>query len=339
MSHSRQRGMWIGAGSAGRSQSVAFDDGFRHEAFRYAGEGDFVAGTAAFIRAAVAAGEPILVAVAATKIAALRAVLDGEAATVQFTDVASLGRNPARTIPAWQAFVDRYRGDGRRLRGVSEPNLAGRNPDELVEWRHHEALLNAAFADTAGFWLLCPYDVAAVDPGVIDGVHGIHASADHAGRSGPGRRFGDAEATALFQEPLPEPPAGVEVEVHEFGADELGSMRHIATRCALAAGLADRATDVTLVVGELATNSVRHGGGQGVLRLWQWDETLVCEVRDRGQVVDPLVGRRRPVDGQVGGRGLWVVNQVCDLLQVRSSPSGTTVRAHISSDDDVAELC
>jgi Histidine kinase-like ATPase domain len=60
---------------------------------------------------------------------------------------------------------------------------------------------------------------------------------------------------------------------------------------------------------------------------------LICEVCDRGQVVDPLVGRHRPVDGQLGGRGLWVVNQLCDLVQVRSSPSGTTVRVHISSND------
>jgi hypothetical protein len=53
-------------------------------------------------------------------------------------------------------------------------------------------------------------------------------------------------------------------------------------------------------------------------------------VRDRGQVVDPLVGRRRPVDCQLGGRGLCVVNQLSGLVQVRSSPSGTTMlRAHV----------
>ena len=331
MSPAPQRGMWIGAGSAGRSGLVALDGGFCHEAFLYVDEGDFLAGTAAFIRDAVAAGEPILVAIDATKIAALTAVLDGDAAMVQFADVATLGRNPARIIPAWRTFVDRHRADGRRLRGVSEPNLAGRSPDELGEWCHHEALLNGAFADTAGFWLLCPYDVAAVDPGVVDQAHDTHAVIDRAGQSRPSRRFNGAEVTALVQEPLPEPPAGV--ETHEFGADELGAMRHIATRHAVTTGLADRVTDVALVASELATNSVRHGGGRGVLRLWRQDRALVCEVRDRGHVVDPLVGRRRPVDGQVGERGLWVVNQICDLLQVRSSSSGTTVRAHISAVD------
>jgi anti-sigma regulatory factor (Ser/Thr protein kinase) len=331
MSPALPRGRGIGVGSVGTSQSVAVDDGFRHEAFLYAGEGDFVAGTTAFIRDAVAAGEPILVAVEATKIAGLRAVLDGDAETVQFLDVTNLGRNPARTIPAWRTFVDQHRGNSRRLRGISEPNLAGRSSDELVEWHHHEALLNEAFAGTAGFWLLCPYDVAAVDPVMIDGAHDTHALIDQAGQRHLSRLFHGNEDRALVQKPLPGPPTGV--EVHEFGTADLGPMRRIAARHAVTAGLAERATDVALVVDELATNSVRHGGGRGVLRLWQQDAALICEVRDRGHVVDPLIGRRRPVDGQVGGRGLWVVNQICDLLQVRSSSSGTTVRAHISADD------
>jgi anti-sigma regulatory factor (Ser/Thr protein kinase) len=31
---------------------------------------------------------------------------------------------------------------------------------------------------------------------------------------------------------------------------------------------------------------------------------------------------------QYGGRGLWIVNQLCDLVQIRSAPSGTVVRVH-----------
>jgi anti-sigma regulatory factor (Ser/Thr protein kinase) len=288
---------------------VALDDGFRHEAFLYADEGEFLAGTLAFIRGALAEGQPILVVVDAAKIATLLALLDGDAEKVQFTDARSVGPNPARIIPLWRAFVDQHGGVGRRLRGVSELNLAGRSRDVLVEWRHHEALLNEALADAAGFWLLAPFDAAGLDPLLIGQAHG-------------------AEARALPQAPLGEPPAGV--DVHEFGVDDLPGMRRIAERHAVSAALADRIADVALVVDELASNSVRHGGGRGVLRLWRQGRTLICEVSDRGHVADPLVGLRRPVDGQVGGRGLWVVNQICDLLQVRSSPSGTTVRAHIS---------
>ena len=39
-----------------------------------------------------------------------------------------------------------------------------------------------------------------------------------------------------------------------------------------------------LAVDELAANSIRHGGGRGVVRLWTEDGALVCDVRDRGSI-------------------------------------------------------
>jgi anti-sigma regulatory factor (Ser/Thr protein kinase) len=33
-----------------------------------------------------------------------------------------------------------------------------------------------------------------------------------------------------------------------------------------------------------------------------------------------------PAPDREGGRGLYLVNQLCDLVQVRSSDQGTTVR-------------
>jgi anti-sigma regulatory factor (Ser/Thr protein kinase) len=61
--------------------------------------------------------------------------------------------------------------------------------------------------------------------------------------------------------------------------------------------------------------------------VWRDGDALVCEVRDRGQLGDPLAGRR-PTPEQPDGRGLWLVNQLCDLVQLRSSASGTVVRFH-----------
>ena len=56
---------------------------------------------------------------------------------------------------------------------------------------------------------------------------------------------------------------------------------------------------------------------------------LICEVRDGGRIDDPLAGRRRPSAAQVGGYGLWLANQVCDLVQLRSVPQGMVVRVHM----------
>jgi hypothetical protein len=44
---------------------------------------------------------------------------------------------------------------------------------------------------------------------------------------------------------------------------------------------------------------------------------------------DPLAGRERPAGLHDGGRGLWMVNHLCDLVQVRSSPAGTVVRLRL----------
>jgi anti-sigma regulatory factor (Ser/Thr protein kinase) len=85
-----------------------------------------------------------------------------------------------------------------------------------------------------------------------------------------------------------------------------------------------------LAVNELATNSMRHGGGRGVLSVWQENGTLLCEVTDRGHIADPLAGRERPPDARGGGRGLWLVNHLCDLVQVRSLHGGNVIRLHMS---------
>jgi anti-sigma regulatory factor (Ser/Thr protein kinase) len=89
-----------------------------------------------------------------------------------------------------------------------------------------------------------------------------------------------------------------------------------------------QASDLVLVVNEAATNSVRHGGGEGVLRAWLTDDMLIFEVADAGAIADPLAGRERPGSGQSGGHGLWLCNQVCDLVQLRAFASGSVVRLH-----------
>jgi anti-sigma regulatory factor (Ser/Thr protein kinase) len=79
-------------------------------------------------------------------------------------------------------------------------------------------------------------------------------------------------------------------------------------------------------VNELATNSALYSDGHGVLRLWAEPGAFVCEVGDSGLIIDPLAGRSRAEPAQPYGRGLYIVNQVCDLVQIRSGEHGTVVR-------------
>ena len=108
-------------------------------------------------------------------------------------------------------------------------------------------------------------------------------------------------------------------------------LRRIVARHALDAGLTSAQTgDLVLAVTEVASNSVRHAGGWGSLRIWQDPLTLYCEVLDSGYIPYPVVGRERPTVDTEASRGLWLVNQLCDLVQVRTNASGTVVRLHMS---------
>ena len=90
-----------------------------------------------------------------------------------------------------------------------------------------------------------------------------------------------------------------------------------------------RAADLVLAVDELATNTLRYTRGEGVVRIWREDATLLVEVADDGHIADPLAGRDCPPATDLGGRGLYLVNQLCDLVQLRSSPEGSVVRLHM----------
>src|SRR4051812_28437618 len=100
--------------------------GYRHEAFFYGSDGEFLAGCVPFVRAGVAAGEPVMVALIPERLTLLRDALGEEGAGVRFVDMSQLGRNPARILPAWREFVDRAGADGHPVRGIGEPIWAGR---------------------------------------------------------------------------------------------------------------------------------------------------------------------------------------------------------------------
>ncbi len=109
------------------------------------------------------------------------------------------------------------------------------------------------------------------------------------------------------------------------------AVRRFAAGRARQAGLSpDRATDLVIAVAELAANTLIHTTGPGTLTMWQADGELICQIQDGGQITDPLAGTHRPDAADPSrGRGLWVVHQVCDLVETRTGPGGTTIRLHM----------
>ena len=86
--------------------------------------------------------------------------------------------------------------------------------------------------------------------------------------------------------------------------------------------------NLVLAASELAANTLRHTSGGGTLRVWHTGLEILCQVEDEGWITDPLAGRRRRPAAEPG-HGLWLVNQVCDLVDLRSGPGGTAIRLHM----------
>lgn len=300
--------------------------GFRHEELIYHGADEFVVAAAEFVNEGLAAGQPVLVAVAGEKLDRLQDAVADDAG-VEFLDMAEFGRNPARIIPMWKRFIDQHSEPGQPLRGIGEPIWAGRRSPEVAECQLHEILLNLAVDPDTSLWLRCPYDAAGLDEPILQEAHRSHPVLvdSHGDYSGSTSYGGAHHAGLMFSDPLPDPPADA-YELH-FNEAMLGpGIREVVGRYALAAGLCSgRAESLGCAVHEVTINSVRHGGGSGTLRLWLADQALICEVRDRGRIEDLLVGRVDPGEA-TGGRGLWQANQCSDLLQIRSGPTGTVVR-------------
>lgn len=286
-------------------------DGFRHELALYRGVADLPRAVLPFIRDGIARREPVLVAMVPQRLDLLERTLGPDATRVDFVDMAELGANPACIIPEWRRFLEDTRDLGP-VRGVGESLWAGRRDVEVAEAELHDSLLDLAFGDGVPWRLLCPYDVSALPDEVVDRAQRSHAKATPSAPPG-------------FTELLAEPPAHATRVAFHHG--DLAALRQRIRDLADGAGLGRAVRDnLVLAMHELAANSVLHAGGGGVLSFWREPDALVVEVRDRGRIDDPLVGQGTLDLDAESGRGIWIANQLCDLVQVRSGLEGTQVR-------------
>lgn len=147
-----------------------------------------------------------------------------------------------------------------------------------------------------------------------------------------------SEISADFTEPAsyyasrdtplaPRPPTGVEwIPIHA----DLAPVRQFVAEHAPRLGVSlQRLDDYILAVNEIATNVLRHGGGKGEARMWATDRRVVCEITDTGTATGNFLGFLRADPHSERGHGLWIARQICDLLEMRTGPSGTTVRLHL----------
>ncbi|MEC3952039.1 sensor histidine kinase [Nocardia sp. CDC153] len=307
-------------------QTSSIAHGFVHPAYFYRGAEEYLHGTVGFIREGLANGEPVAVSVPTGNLALIREALGGDADAVRLLDMTVEGRNPGRIIPGvLRAFADAH--PDTRVRIIGEPIWADRSPLEYPACVQHEALINAAFAGRA-VTILCPYDLDTLPARAIaDAFHTHPTVIGDTGETASGDYDPD-RVVAEYNRPLPPPPETAQTLT--FDTATVATARHAAVGYARRCGMSEqRVMDLELVVGEATTNSVLHGGGQGVLAYWVEGSQFCCQIQDSGHITDPLAGRLPAPPRRPGGRGLLLINQLADLVRLHTAERGTTLRIHL----------
>jgi anti-sigma regulatory factor (Ser/Thr protein kinase) len=308
-------------------QHAEVQEGFEHPALFYSGRNEYLEGTVPFIEAALSADEPVAAAVPKHNLESLRSALGRDAERVMLIDMTDAGANPGRIIPGvLRSFVDAHKGS-HRIRVIGEPIWPGRSEIEYPACVQHEALLNLAF-NGRPVTKLCPYDTEGLSRQAIADARATHpVLIDRTGRH-PSDQYDPDRILDQYNRPLaPAPKHAIERTADRYTLD---NARWFVTSYGRALGMSStQLVDLEIVITELLTNSIWHGGGVGTFRIWTEPSQLVCEVSDSGHITDPLAGRMPTDDNQFHGRGLVLVNQIVDLLLVHTSPRGTTVRFYL----------
>ena len=302
--------------------------GLKHVAFFYPDQASYRTEILRFVSSGMGMGEPTLIALPGNEAERIADQLAAEPGELLCIDMNDLGRNPARIIPALRAFVDKHVGQPVRL--VEEPVWPGRSAAEANEAIRGDALINLALTGTRAS-VLCPFDVSSLPARIILGARQTHPEHLDSGPNAAAFRQTRVpwQIPAGYDDPLPPPPATAESIWYD---NDLSVVRGLVERHARRSGLdRSRASDLVLSVSEVAANTLEHTATGGTLQVWDDDEEILCQTHDTGWITDPLAGRVR-TGPESRGHGLFVVNQVCDLVELRTGRAGTTVRLHMHRD-------
>jgi anti-sigma regulatory factor (Ser/Thr protein kinase) len=296
---------------------------FRHQGLPYESSDSLLDQVTGFLGPALDREEPVLIAAQSDTLSGFRTAFIGSRTHIDLAPMEEVGRNPGRLISVWSDFLDRHGAAGRTVWGIGEPIYAGRDQAEIEESETYEQSLNGAFTEPAfNLHLGCPFDTASLPTSVLDDLTGSHPFIGSGATSRTNENF--------LADERPErqlSPALIDDdEFVPFTEQSLGAMRKKLAEDGRRFGVEEnRIPDLVLAVNEIATNSIRYTGS-GSLGVWQAGRRVICEIRDSGFIEDQLIGLRRPGVTEERGRGIWFAHQVSDLIQLRTKPSGTTVR-------------
>lgn len=298
----------------------------QHEAVLHASPADLARQLAPIIAATLDADGIVVAALDAVHQEALQSALGDTAGAVEFADPVEVHSVPGFTVAVrWARTARRLTKPGSRALVVDQ-YLDGldRGPEH---WARLDIALNVALPGLP-VTVLCPYPR---DSPELARVRATHPSICAPGGSRANSGYRQPDDAVIDFPPPPPPELGPPAALMAFATGALAPLRHLVGAVATAAGLGpERVADLVLAANEIASNSVEHGPGSGVLRLWDTGGKLVAEIADTGGPMNvPFPGIALPPPGGARGRGMWLASELCDVLEVWSDSDATVIRMHV----------
>jgi anti-sigma regulatory factor (Ser/Thr protein kinase) len=296
-----------------------------HHAFLYQDDDALIGEVVAFARSGLEDDEHVVVALEQGKVRQVEGQLGSDGAGVEFLEASRLYDRHGEMFASIVGRLERHRG---KVRVVAEQALGRRAPVDVRAYMRYEAASTLAY-EAYGASVACPYDAGRLPAGILEAALRTHPAILDNGRSRPSEAYVDPRDFVREHVQLARPPAGVEpYELTRL--EEIAGVRTLVRERAGAEGLGGQAVDdLCTAVSEVAANAFLHGAAPRQLRIFVADDQLVCQVGDGGAgLADPLAGYLPPPSGQIGGRGLWIAHQLCDVVEVASN-GGNCVSLHM----------
>jgi anti-sigma regulatory factor (Ser/Thr protein kinase) len=173
---------------------------------------------------------------------------------------------------------------------------------------------------------MCSYDISALPKQAINDSYYTHPLLlDGESEPTPSPVYAEADLSKLYFLPLPAPPH--DSSRLKFGLDDLYAVRELVASQASGLGMdPERIANLQLAATEAATKAILHGGGRGLAFAWREDDSVVCEFQSDLPLPPPLAGSRQVSPTAPNGRGLTIINHLCDLVRWHASGDRCALR-------------
>lgn len=330
---------------------------FEHGACIYENDEQYLETAVPFLAEGLAFGEPVLAVTTPANLELIGAALGKRAGEVDYAESAFFGRRPPQRVAAFYRYWRTHaaardgasanpenseeNGEDRvipgaapRVRILAEPVWAGRSAREIAAWTRMESALNVALAATS-VSMICPYDARTLGSDIVADAVCTHPVLITGERSSPSAQYVDPAVfvPSYNAGPLADPPA--DAAAFAFTGDLRALRRFMTDRAAEYQVDGDRAEMLVLAVSEVGAYLKRQPPGAAVVRTWEQPGAVVCDFRQPGgSIDDPFLGLR-PAELEPGdGDGLWLTNQICDWMEIRSGADGCAIQLQVPGRHD-----